>query len=279
MEQAQTPVVEAPETSAPAPASAATKLLTKAAKTKAKTEVAAEDFIVKTAHQVENLTKDSAYSLIPQLIEDIEGNHFRLGGVLAVIQSNGWNEGFGSFKEAVEEKFGLHYRKAMYLIAIYNALVKNQIPWVKIKDLGWTKLKELAPILTPENVDEWVTKASVLTVKQLIEAIKKSSTATEGETTSDGQPTSTVETMTFKLHMDQKETVKHALDKAKAEVGTDVDTVALENICVGYLGGAVAIGKSAEAPTLKEMMAKHTYEEVLMVFEQVFPDVNLQVTV
>ena len=57
---------------------------------------------------------------------------------------------------------GSQGRKARYLISIYDNLVTKMIPWEKVSHLGWTKLKDLAPVLTPENVDEWVAKAEKL---------------------------------------------------------------------------------------------------------------------
>lgn len=261
-------------------ASATAQLLKKVSKKKVSEEVkqsTTDDFLLTTAHQIENLTEEQAFSAVEQLLDKQGEDDFRLGGLLATIQSHGWFGGYASFKEMVQTKYGLHYRKAMYLIQIYTDLVKNQIPWEKVKGLGWTKLKEIAPILTQENVDEWVAKALVLTVLQLQEAVKahlnKGTDADEGDTI-----TSTVTTMTFKVHQDQKETIRSALDKAKAEAGTEFDTVALEAICIGYLGGATDVNASeVSKPTLKDLMKGMSPEDVLMVFEQCFPEINLTV--
>jgi hypothetical protein len=43
--------------------------------------------------------------------------------------------------------------------------------------------------------------------------------------------------MIFKVHSGQKATIEAAIDKAKAASNTDVATVALERICVDYMGG------------------------------------------
>lgn len=264
-------------------ATSATTTLLKAAKKTKKvgkvSENAANDWLLMTATEIENLKENDAFSLVEKILDEQGVNDFRLGGVLAVIQENGWLEGHESFRSLCEQKFGIHYRKAMYLIQIYSDLVENQIPWDKVKNLGWTKLKEIAHILTTDNVDDWVKKATVMTVLQLQDAVKaflNKKTATQSEEGS--TVTSTVTTLTFKLHADQKETVRHALDKAKAECNTEFDTVALENICMGYLGGSVQAAVGAPA-SLKDVMAKHTFEEVLEVFEQVFPHIDLTATV
>lgn len=245
-------------------------------------ELVQHDLISDTAYELETLDKSTAYKLVEQLGEDIEYTYFRLGGVLSVIQSNGWytDEGFDSFRTFCESKFGLKYRKAMYLIAIYNSLVEAKIPWNKVKELGWTKLKELAPILTQDNVDEWAAKASEMTTLQLQDAIKQSQTVALNGPDEESEPaTSTTTTLSFKLHEDQKQMVKEALDKAKKETGTDVDAVALENIIMGYLGGNAA-NKSKPQPTdLKTVMNTVGWEKTLEMFEQLWPDIELTVAV
>ena len=47
----------------------------------------------------------------------------------------------------------------------------------------------------------------------------------------------TVTTMSFKVHSDQKATIDAAIEKAKEASGTSVGTVALEFICLDYMGG------------------------------------------
>lgn len=246
--------------------------------------VEADDLIVNVAHQVENLKEEKAFKLVPQLLDSIDKDYFMLGGVLSSIQAQGWymDKSYENFRAYVETECGIQYRKAMYLISIYNGLVNSGVPWSKVSDLGWTKLKELAGILSPENVDEWVGYAKDMTTLQLQEYIKqKSANAVAGGDAPATQTAAKVDevkksvtTMTFKVHPDQKETVKAALDKAKHETGTTVDTVALEHIALDFLSGT----KLKNLPTLKELMTGKAAEEVLEVFGEVFPDVVLEAT-
>lgn len=280
-----------------APKTPAMKLMKKPAEVAAQTETQAEvaekaeavdtsdaqnlqsdDLIVKTVHEIENMKEEKALKLVPQLLDNIDHDYFRLGGVLAVIQAQGWymDKGHENFRSFVETECGMAYRKSMYLIAIYNGLVESGVLWDQVKHLGWTKLKELASILTTDNVEDWVTMAEGLTVLQLQEHIKAATagapTAEGKETTAEAKKTTTI---TFKLHQDQKETVREALDKAKHESGTDVDSVALENICLNFLGGE---SKLAKQPTLAELMTGKSAEEVLGVFSEIFPNVTMEVT-
>lgn len=235
-----------------------------------------EDLIVKTAHEIENLKEEKAFKLIPQLLDNIDHDYFRLGGVLSVVQAQGWymDKSYENFRQFVESECGIAYRKAMYLISIYNGLVESGVQWEDVKHLGWTKLKELSAILTTDNVAEWVAMADGMTVLQLQEHIKAQS---EGTASASGEASvseaSKTTTMTFKLHEDQKTTVREALDKCKHESGTDVDSVALEHICLNFLGGTSALAK---IPTLAELMTGKSAEEVLGVFGEIFPDVTLE---
>lgn len=285
--------VETAATAAPAPAKAAktvTKPAVKKAAPKAEPEVAedlsqdtdsdtldASDLIVATANEVGNLKADKAFAMVPKLLDSIDHDYFRLGGVLATIQAQGWfqDKGHETFRAFVEAECGLQYRKAMYLIQIYSGLVESGIPWDKVKHLGWTKLKELANILSPDNVDEWVQLAEQVTVLQLQEAIKdatKGTDAGESPEAPEGGAKSETTTMTFKLHTDQKATIREALDKAKHQTNTEHDAVALEAICLDYLGGT---SKLKTMPSLKSLMEGKSPEEVLEAFNEVFPDVEL----
>src|SRR5690554_5970701 len=113
---------------------AATKSVTKASKSKAKVEVEL-DLIESTVNEVENLTKETALPEADKLIADAEFNFFKVGGVLLVIQEHGWWEadGYENFKEFIEARINIPYRKAMYLINIYQCLVEAGIKWDSVK--------------------------------------------------------------------------------------------------------------------------------------------------
>lgn len=239
-------------------------------KTKSKV-VATGNLIADTAADVEKLTKTKALKEADALAENIEANYFRLGGVLALIKAQTWFDGYESFSLYVFEKFGFKERKADYLIRIYDNLVTRQIPWEKVSVLGWTKLKDLAEILTTDNVDEWVDKASKLTVLELQAAIaaKPVGDATGTTNASDG-----IEKMVFKFKSDQKTTVEAALNKAKAEGGTEHDTVAIEMICANFLSGGTLTNSSK--PTMEVVLNTFGFEELLNAVSEKYPEFDIQ---
>ena len=229
------------------------------------------DQILDVAHELENITQDKAEALVFELLDQDNNNAFKLGGVLSVIKSNGWFDGFKDYKDYVSKTFGLEYRKAQYWIRIYDKLVGESISWHKVSCLGWTKVSILEPVITAANVDEWVEKAASVNCDTL-KAIVKAALST-GEVEDTEKITTEVSKMAFSVHQDQKETIRGALEKAKLEVNTDFDTVALENICLGYLGGSVGVDKG-----LKAQMKEAGYEAVLATFEELWPDINVVVT-
>lgn len=234
-----------------------------------------KDAVVSMVHNIENLTSEKALGAVAKLLDNIDHEYFHLGGVLSVIQSNGYyqDKGYETFRSLVEAEYGLQYRKAMYLVSIYNGLVSSGVSFEKVKKLGWTKLKELATILTPENVDEWVGIASSMTLLQLQEYISQQSKGVKAGGDTAVEPTK-VTTMTFKLHEDQKTTIREALEKAKHESGTEFDAVALEMICIDYLSGS----KLKQVPTLKEALSGKTIEDVVEVLSECFPDLDMTIS-
>jgi hypothetical protein len=231
------------------------------------------NIILDVATEVEGLTKVKALKMARHLSEDIELNYFRLGGVLKVIYTNAWFEGFESFDLFVYENFGFQARKAQYLMSIYDNLVTKQIPWEKVAHLGWTKLKDLAPVLTLDNVDDWVAKATPCTVVQLQAMLKATMPAGDGASTS---TTSDVSVIKFKLKNDQIETVNAALASVKAQIGTDHDNVALEALCSAHLAGVGGAVKKADIP-LVDLFTEVGFEAVLNAFDTAFPKIDISV--
>lgn len=237
----------------------AAKPATKKAATKkapAKTAAASnKDLIVASSTEIENLTKAKALKLAPELIEQEGINDFKLGGVLQRIQEEKWWEGseHESFKDYIEAGLGLPYRKSMYLINIYEKLVEAGIKWNDVRSIGWSKLRFIIDFLTADNVAEWVKRAMEMNSLEIQEYIKS---LKAGKVKGDGKdkPVAKVSSMVFKVHEDQRETIREALDKQKDDSGTDVDTVALEQICLAKLEGG--LGKPKKQKTTEADVKK-----------------------
>lgn len=254
-----------------------------ATKTKVTSRTTSKDKIADAVKVIENYSEDQAHKALLNKINNRDNEAFEIGGVLSLVQRNNWFKGYANLKEYCANEFGLDYRKAMYYIGIYNNLLDSGVSWDSVKHLGWTKLSRLSQVMTKDNAAEWIEKAKNMTVVALEQAIKgnKSSSAPADSSGIKSETTS----LTFKLHKDQAETVREALAKAKGELQTEYDTVAIENICMGYLTGSVqaAAPAKAELPQevtediLVELFKKSSPELVFAAFEKVWPHINVSV--
>ena len=233
-------------------------------------EIVEADVLQDMVHEIENLKEPTAHKLITELMEETEVTFFRLGGILSVVQANGWYQPYASFREFIEQKHGLSYRKAIYWIEIYNRLSNSGIPWAKVKDVGWTKLQIIASVVTLDTVDEWVTVAGAQNTLTLTETVKNAKAKAAGSSGAiEDQSAKTVTTMTFKVHSDQKAIIDAAIEKAKSASSTNVSTAALEFIAQDFLGGQ----------TLAQRAKAVGADAWLKAAEQAFPGLNIEVTV
>lgn len=238
-------------------------------------ETKVEGLFAKTAMEVENYSAVEALESLNALMESEGINDFMVGAVLASVQGNKhWKDygEFESFKHFVVENQGMEYRKAMYLINNYEVYLESGIEWEEVKDIGWSKLKELTPILTPDNAEYWIEKAREFTVLQLNAMVKahKAGTLESGDMPVDA---STLTVMSFKVHADQKINITMAIDKAKLEATTEVATVALEAICNNYLSG-----EKVKVPSLLDIMKASGITEVITALDAIWPDIDIQMT-
>lgn len=232
-----------------------------------------EDLILAVAIEVEGLSKTKALNMAALLSETVEVSYFKLGGVLKVIKDNTWFDGAADFDTFVAEQYGFQARKAHYLIQIYTDLVTKQIPWAKVSHLGWTKLKDLSPVLTVDNVDEWVSKAEKLTVAELQQVLKGATPTGEvgAKTTDDFVK------LTFKIKSDQAQIITTALAKAKGELNTEFDTVALENICASYVAGNIGTAQSVDTSSVDSFIQSTDFMTLLGRIAELNPEWDITV--
>lgn len=259
-----------------APPKATTK---KKAKAKAKSK---GDALHSLYSEVENLTKMKAIDALGILAEGRDENALRMGGVLARIEEEAWH-GELSFKEFIGANYGIDYRKARYLIKTYKEIAKSGIAWEQVDGLGWTKLKEISAIVSQDNVKLLVQEAKKMTVLQLQQWVK--GYMDDGaETGDDATPATDITTLTFKLHPDQKDTVKAALDVAKQNFTTEFDNVALENMSLAYVasqtGAPTEQGPPSEDPAhdAVHILKGIGLEAAIEAFNKAFPEVALSLS-
>lgn len=244
-----------------------------------KVDINSKSAIERAIAEVQALDESELHSTIIKLLEEGDMNDFKLGGMLASIDASKFYGEYESFRDFVEAELQIGYRKARYLIEIYNDVVESDVPFKKLDKIGWTKLKEVSKIINSENVDEWVEKAGSMNTLTLAEEVKN---YMRGDVSDVSKKTTSndIATLSFKLHKEQRENVEAAIDKALEEGGTDSKAVAVEYMALEYLAG----GKK-KPPTMKEVFAnlkkKHgdddnaAYDEMRKIWNKQFPDVEL----
>ncbi len=243
-------------------------------------EVIGPDAITDMVFTIENLKEKDARATVTRLIEQGEESYFKLGGVLSLIQVNHWYKPYASLRELIEKEYSMEYRRAMYWVQIYNQLVESKVPFSKMSGLGWTKIKEIAKVISAENADDWIKIAKEQNSATLIETVRLSIQAASGATQAltDGSEATakTITVLTFKAHEDQVPTINAALDKAKEVSGTAHATVALEFMCMDYLGGTG--GKKVDLVSLlKGDGTEASLEKALEALAEAWPDYNFKV--
>ena len=141
-------------------------------------------------------------------------------------------EKLSSFDEFLERRFPESRRKAYYLMSIHEHLP----PEVRkdLKDIGWTKGKELAKLARAEgqhfDCAPWVHKARSMSRELFRREVEKELTGKEEEPS---------ELIYFKIYKTQVPVIEQAIETAAMMLGTDKSRgYCLEMICADFLAGA-----------------------------------------
>ena len=130
-----------------------------------------------TKTYLETITREDALKAIKQLSQQESEDWFNIGRVLSAYRSGRTESEWNDLLSYAEDNFQVNKRKAYYLIGIYENLSKSNIDVDKVKLVGWTKLKEIAHLLTQDNVDYWVQVATENSTKSLLALLKSKATA------------------------------------------------------------------------------------------------------
>ena len=122
--------------------------------------------------------------------------------------------------------------------------------------IGWTKVRVLLPVLTKENIPEWVEKANGMNSESLKAAVRDALNG--GKQKAEGTLPN-VKTIDI---------VDAALEKAKTVANTPDNAVAMELICQFYMSGgadwkqalALALKATSDSVTLVGQVVSHLKE-------------------
>ena len=161
----------------------------------------------------------------------IDGAFIRLARHLAEINQKElyivW--GFSSFEEYVKNELEYGYRKADYLVSIWNKMKHLHIPVERLEAVGWTKAVELARVITPDDAEIWMERAETMSYRDLVEEVKK----VIDHTYEDTRPTFFI--MKIRFDSADMSAVNDALAEAKSIYETEDTAMALSVICGDWL--------------------------------------------
>lgn len=175
----------------------------------------------------------TALAAATKLYSEVERTYLAIGGCLAIIQredmhadpklvkkGNVYEPGQKGFKAFCEEVMAMSYRKAQYLINIYETISRLGISEAQLAGIGWSKLKDAVGYLNTEgaDVEEVIALAKNKNGTEFASEMKKKILEAGG--TLHGNSAGTEMTVfKFALHMDQGEKLAQALDTAAATLG------------------------------------------------------------
>ncbi len=179
----------------------------------------------------------------------VDESYLELAGLLHNIAVERKFEPMGhkNMKDYVEKELDFSYRKAQYLVRIWQRFaveIKDPTVLEKVAGLGWGKLKELTTVVTARNVDEWIEKAARLSAAELKVVVDESKRVPSSPTAerpvaevteATFEEPETLRGINFKLYDQQFENVEQAL-KLAGEVGdTNIQSQQLSLIALSYL--------------------------------------------
>lgn len=165
--------------------------------------------------------------------DDIEGKFWELGEVLYVIFSKQYyvDAGYHDWREFCNAVLDIKWRTATYLKDIYGKFSPLDVDEAERKGIGWTKLKELLPIVNASNVAHWLgvakeRKVSVQVLNSMVKYALGKITKEEAE--------KIPQVVAFRLYEEQVKNVERALEISRRLTGSDSRSYQLEMIAVEF---------------------------------------------
>jgi hypothetical protein len=133
---------------------------------------------IKTLTRYESQNADKLIEKAVECAKSLDRNYMALAAILYRLQKKELYRkkfGYENFKVFIDEKIpNCGHRKGLYLVGIFKFVRDFGVPSDALRDLAWSKLKEIVPILrNGADIKEWVEKARELNFAQLQEAVRK----------------------------------------------------------------------------------------------------------
>lgn len=217
--------------------------------------------IIDSARVQELLAAQDALTAAKSLSEQAEEAFFSLGGVLSHVheteayktitddKGEAKYAGKQGFADYAFNELNVNYRKAMNLIAIYRKFRELDLDETRAIRIGWTKLREMIPVMDEATADDLLDKGDALTRDELVDYIKVSYVSDDEKAATRVKKTR----LTFTLFEQNAEVVQNALAAAMDIGAVSTPEQALALICAewGQLTGNIEVPLAEQIAALE----------------------------
>ena len=190
----------------------------------------------KVASKVSEPRQKAVRAQLILVSKDIETGYLTMAQLLNEAFHKEYHKewGYDSFSDYAEKELEVEYRKARYLLDIWETIKGLDLPkekLVEIAKLGWTKVKDLAAVITKKNAEKLLKQAKSMSSRELTESVK-----VMRKTGGSNLPkTPSTLKITFTLGESEHNIVMQALEEAKKLSNSDNAAVGLEMICQDWM--------------------------------------------
>lgn len=200
----------------------------------------------KTREAVETMERAAVLrARVLEAVRAVDRSYLDLASGLAEIYHDKHFEtwGFTNFEAYCTSELDFTYRKAKFLIEIWDKVQGHNIPRDRVERIGWTKMKEIVRRVTAENCEELLRQGEELSVSQLSEQLKVAA---------GGGDSSGTTVVKLKMNSAEAAIIMECIDAAKKLVNSDNAVSALEMVCQDWME---AHGHSPEKVSLEQHLA------------------------
>lgn len=151
--------------------------------------------------------------------------------------------GYKTFESYVIGELDYSYRKAKYLVEVWDHVKNTELDISRIEAVGWTKMSNIARIMNDDNAELWLEKAEKLTVRDLNVEVKQVIDSSIPDT----RPKVTY--MKFRLDSVDASIINEAITESSRINDTPDVALALAQICDEWL---LSKGTLPKATSLEE---------------------------
>lgn len=143
----------------------------KASKGVAKRPESEERVRVEESEKRKEVEIDRVRKRVLEVKVEIDSNFLELAELLYEIHRDCYYKvwGFPNFLSYVNRELDIRYRKAAYLVSVWNHIKAFNLPEDRVQKIGWTKMREVTRYMFEGNIEELLAAAESSTVKELRE--------------------------------------------------------------------------------------------------------------